>query len=111
MAHVGGRVFHVSLGAGVIDSREHSRVDVDAFAQQSQLAKMHKSFTSSFRELIIVMSFFPIDMLSILAVNDFLRNPSLMIIVYLEWSSAAQKIAQSGQMSKSASAGVLDLAE
>ena len=77
----------------------------------NDLTNKSMGFTKEFRDLAIGMSYFSIDMLSKLAANDFLRDPTLMIIVYLEWSSAAERLASSGHLSKAASSEVLALAE
>ena len=101
----GVRVAHEKLGPGTVHSIDAS---VAAAADDVNLGS---GFTKEFRDMAIGMSLFPIDALSKIAARDFLRNPTLMIIVYLEWSSAAERLAASGQLSKGASAGVMDLAE
>ena len=49
------------------------------------------------------LSFFPVDRIAMLAANDFLTNPTLMICTYLEWAAAMKALARSGQLSLSAS--------
>ena len=101
----GVRVAHEKLGPGTVHS-----IDASAAAAADDV-NLGSGFTKEFRDMAIGMSLFPIDALSKIAARDFLRNPTLMIIVYLEWSSAAERLAASGQLSKGASAGVMDLAE
>ena len=55
------------------------------------------------------ISFFQVERLVMLAANDFLANPTLMMAVYLEWSAAMQSLSRSGQLSLSASTTVLEV--
>ena len=55
------------------------------------------------------ISFFQVERLGMLAGNDFLANPTLMMAVYLEWSAAMQSLSRSGQLSLSASTTVLEV--
>ena len=49
------------------------------------------------------LSFFPVDRIAMLAANDFLTHPTLMICTYLEWAAAMDRLARSGQLSLSTS--------
>ena len=55
------------------------------------------------------ISFFQIERVALLAANDFLTNPTLMMAVYLEWSAAMVRLSQSGQLSLSSSTTVLEV--
>ena len=45
-------------------------------------------FNRTWVDVVVALSFFPVDWLSRLAVNDFLSDPILMPALYLEWASA-----------------------
>ena len=101
---VNTQVVHTKLGPGEIQkiTEQHHRA--------SRLNR-RVGFTKEFQDLVIGISYFTVDSIARLAANDFVRNPTLMIIVYMEWSSAAETLAKSGQLSQGASNGVLQLAE
>ena len=58
-----------------------------------------RGLSKPFIELVGGMAFFPLPKLANLAANDFLKNPTLMVAVYLEWSAAARMLARSGVLS------------
>ena len=55
------------------------------------------------------ISFFPIDRIALLAANDFLVNPTMMMCTYLEWAAAMQELSTSGQLSLSASTTLVEV--
>lgn len=57
------------------------------------------------------LSFFPVDRIAMLAANDFLTNPTLMVCTYLEWAAAAKTLGLSGQLSLSASTVLLEISK
>ena len=57
------------------------------------------------------LSFFPVDRIAMLAANDFLTNPTLMVCTYLEWAAAMKALGLSGQLSLSASTVLLEISE
>jgi hypothetical protein len=99
-------------GDGNVSQEDPAAEDLpQSVAEKLKLKLKMKVFTQEFVDTALAMSYFPVSKICKMAANDFLRNPSLMIAVYLEWSTAAQMLADSGQLSTGASNGVLELAE
>ena len=61
-----------------------------ASASKAAPATKVVGFNRAWVDVVVALSFFPVDWLSRLAVNDFLSNPQLMPALYLEWASAIQ---------------------
>ena len=59
-------------------------------------------YSKRFIAMATGISFFPVEQISMLATNDFLKHPLLMIASYLEWASAMTRLAKSGLLSMSA---------
>ena len=77
--------------------REHDEAE-SAAANGSKSIK-RRGFSKMWVDLVIAVSFFPVDWLARLAANDFLSDPGLMTAAYLEWSAALEELAVSGQLS------------
>ena len=89
--------------AGALDEElERKLALADSFVLPELGREKQVGFTRKFIAMSTGLSFFPIDQISMLAVNDFLRSPVLMISCYLEWASAMKRLAQSGNLSLSA---------
>jgi hypothetical protein len=52
-----------------------------------------------------------LNRISKIAARDFLQDPTLMQMAYIEWAHACEKLAESGHLSSGGRAMVLELAE